>query len=310
MKIIYFGSTEDSIYTLDILRANKFEILDIFTKKSKSSGRGLKKGSSLIENYAFENNISIKTPITLRNDSDLIKYFMSTNVDIFVVSSYGLFIPREILDLPKYGAINIHPSLLPKYRGPSPVSSAILNGEKTTGVTIMQLDENMDTGPILQQSKEVVIDIDDSASMLQNKLFKLGTNMLPNILINIFQNKQKAFLQNEHEASVTKLIKKIDGRIDWNTKDTEIIRKVRAYDKWPGTFTFWKDKRIKIIDIKITQISSTTDPGHVFFLEKKIFISTKNNLIEITKIQLENKKIMSSAEVINGYAELNGSYLS
>lgn len=310
MKIIYFGSTEDSLYTLDILLDKKFEILDIFTKKSKSSGRGLKKKSNPIEIYAFENNISVKTPSTLRNDEDLINYFISTNVDIFVVSSYGLFIPKEILNVPKYGAINIHPSLLPKLRGPSPIASAILNGELATGVTIMQLDENMDTGPILEQSNEILIDIDDNASTLQKKLFRLGSNMLPGILNNILQNKQKAIVQNDDDASVTKMIKKNDGRIDWNINDIEIMRKVRAYDTWPGTFTFWKDIRIKIIDIKITETLSTFNPGYVFFLEKKIFINTKNKLIEITKIQFENKKIMNSIDVINGYPELNRSYLN
>ena len=310
MKIIYFGSTKDSLYTLDILIKNKFEILDIFTKKTKSSGRGLKKNSSPIENYALENNITIKTPYTLKNDRALINYFVDTNVDIFVVSSYGLFIPKEILSIPKFGAINIHPSLLPKFRGPSPVSSAILNGEPVTGVTIIQLDENMDTGPILKQSKQVVIDIDDSTSKLQKKLFQLGSNMLPEILNNILKDKQKTILQNESDASVTKMIKKVDGQIDWNSKDIEIMRKVKAYDIWPGTFTFWKKMRIKIIDIKITKMPTNAEPGHVFFQGKKIFLNTKNKLLEITKLQFENKKIMNATEVINGYSELNESYLN
>ena len=309
MKIIYFGSTEDSIYTLDILRQNNFEIFEIFTKKSKSSGRGLKTTSTSIENYAIKNRISMKTPLTLKNNHELINYFKKTSPDIFIVSSYGIIIPKPILDIPKFGAINIHPSLLPKYRGPSPVASAILDGEKFTGVTIMKLDENMDTGPILEKSHEVLITQQDSASGLQEKLFRLGSDMLPSILNNLKEGNQHFTSQNNINASITKKINKIDGELKWNEKDVEIIRKVKAYDKWPGTFTFWNNKRIKIIDIAKTQINSIERPGLVQFIDKKIFVSTQNKLVEIKKSQFENTKIMKSDQAINGYSDLNGSYL-
>ena len=128
MKIIYFGSTEDSIYTLDVLKQNNFEIFTIFTKNSKSMRRGRETSLTSIENYASEHKINIKKPRSLKSDNDLIAYFSKIKPDIFVVSSYGIIIPKEILEIPKYGGINIHPSLLPKFRGPSPVASAILEG--------------------------------------------------------------------------------------------------------------------------------------------------------------------------------------
>ena len=309
MKIIYFGSTEDSIYTLNILKKNYFEIFSIFTKKSKSSGRGLKTNLTSIEKYAIRNKISIKNPHALKNNNEIIEYLTEANADIFVVSSYGIIIPKDILEIPKYGVINIHPSLLPKFRGPSPVASAILEGEKFTGVTIMKLDENMDTGPILKKSHKVSICENDSASMLQEKLFKMGSDMLPNILRNIEQGNQRFISQNNNNASITKKINKIDGKIKWNEDDIQIIRKVRAYDKWPGTFTFCNNKRIKIIDVAKTQIDSIEKPGLVQFIDKKIYVSTRNRLLEIKKIQFENKKIMSADKAINGYSNLNGSSL-
>ena len=309
MKIIYFGSTEDSIYTLDILKKNNFEIFAIFTKTSKSLRRGQNINLTSIENYAIKNKISINKPHSLKNDNELIRYFRKTKADIFIVSSYGIIIPKEILEIPKYGAINIHPSLLPKFRGPSPVASAILAGEKFTGVTIMKIDENMDTGPILEKSDEVSIALDDSTTVLQKKLFRLGSDMLPHILRNIEEGNQSFTSQNNNNASITKKINKIDGKIKWNEEDIEIIRKVRAYDKWPGTFTFWNNKRIKIIDVAETQIQSTEKPGLVQFIDKKIFVSTQNKYLEIKKIQFENKKIMRSDQAINGYSNLNGSYL-
>ena len=309
MKIIYFGSTEDSIYTLDVLKQNNFEIFTIFTKNSKSMRRGRETSLTSIENYASEHKINIKKPRSLKSDNDLIAYFSKIKPDIFVVSSYGIIIPKEILEIPKNGVINIHPSLLPKFRGPSPVASAILEGEKFTGVTIIKLDENMDTGPILEKSHKVSISSKDSASALQEKLFRLGSDMLPNILRNIEQGNQSFISQNNNNASTTKKINKIDGKIKWNDKDFEIIRKVRAYDKWPGTFTFWNNKRIKIIDVAETQIDSLEKHGLVKFIDKKIFVSTQNKFLEIKKIQFEGKKIMSVDQVINGYSNLNGSCL-
>ena len=309
MKIIYFGSTEDSIYTLDILKNNNFEIFAIFTKKSKSSGRGLKTNLTSVEKYGIKNKINIKKPNTLKNNNEIINYLSEANADIFIVSSYGIIIPKEILEIPKYGVINIHPSLLPKFRGPSPVASAILEAEKFTGVTIIKLDENMDTGPILEKSHKVSIGENDSASVLQEKLFKMGSDMLPGILRNIEQGNQRFISQNNNKASITKKINKIDGKINWNENDIEIIRKVRAYDKWPGTFTFWNNKRIKIIDVIKTQIDSIEKPGLVQFIDKKIYVSTKNRLLEIKKIQFENKNVMSADKAINGYSDLNGSSL-
>ncbi|MEA3272416.1 MAG: methionyl-tRNA formyltransferase [Patescibacteria group bacterium] len=191
------------------------------------------------------------------------------NTDIAVVAAYGHIIPKKILEIPKFGFLNIHPSLLPKYRGPSPIQNAILNGDKETGVSIMLLDKKMDSGPILAQ-KKVKINENETYETLRNRLAEIGAKLLIKTLLDYVSGKIKPKPQNHKKATYTKLLKREDGKIDWSKPAEEIERMVRAYHPWPGTWTELNGKRLKII---------------------------------LNRVQLEGKKEMSLDEFLRGYVK-------
>jgi len=200
--------------------------------------------------------------------------------DLVIVASYGKIIPKKILAIPKYGSINIHPSLLPKYRGPSPIQMTILKGDKTTGVTIMLMDEKIDHGKIIDQ-KKYQIPKGINYKELKDILADHGIKLLIKIIPKWINGKIKAKEQNHSQATYTKIIKREDGEINWNKSVKEIERKIRAFDPWPGTFVFWKGKRIKILKAAIL----------------------KNNKLVIKKLQPEGKKPMSMDDFLRGHPD-------
>lgn len=208
--------------------------------------------------------------------------------DLVIVASYGKIIPKEILEIPKYGCLNVHPSLLPKHRGPSPIQSAILNGDKETGVTIILMDEKIDHGKIISNSK-FLISKKFTYPELSQKLAELGTKLLMETIPKWIRGKIEPQAQNELKASYTKILKKEDGKIDWKKPAEEIERQIRAFHPWPGVFTFIKHKgknlRVKILEADIS----------------------KDNRLIIKKVQPEGKKAMALEEFKRGYHEFNPS---
>jgi len=225
-----------------------------------------------------------------------------------VVSAYGKIIPEIILNIPAYGCINIHPSLLPKYRGATPIPSAILNGDKTTGVSIMLLDTGMDTGPVFSQREAPVYD-EDNAVSLSERLSDISARMLMEVLPLWLAGKIKPRPQDESSATYTKVISKEDGRIDWNLSAVEIWRRVRAYQPWPGCFTDWNGKNLKIIKA-VPFESASTVPGRIVSLESGTTaaagIECGTGVLGIIRLQLEGKKEMAVDEFIRGQHDFIG----
>lgn len=257
-----------------------------------------------------------KEPISV-----LIKKIKNLKPDLAIIAAYGKILPKEILEIPRLGFINVHPSLLPKYRGASPIQYAILNGEKETGVTIMKIDEEMDHGPVLAYGKWLIANGDNYES-LSKKLAELGAELLIKILPDYISGKIKVTPQEHDKATYTKIIKKKDGKIDWTNSAVEIERMTRAYYPWPSAWTLLQqvtsDKKqvskiIKIIEAEtMLQYSDVLKylPGKVFLTDKKeMAVKCGQDILIIKKIQLEGGKILAAKDFLNGHKDFIGSIL-
>ena len=239
-KIIFIGTSSFALPALENLIENDYEILAVVTASDKPSGRKQEMTSSPVKEIALKYNLNI---IELEEIKKL-------ESDLIITASYGKIIPKEILDIPKNGSINLHPSLLPKYRGPSPIQTAILNGDKITGISIIKMDSKIDHGPIIAQQKSE-INPDDTYQILEQRLSEQSADLLIKILPKYFKNKINLEIQDEQKASYTKILFRDDGKIDLKQDPFEIERKVRAFYPWPGTWTEFNNLRVKILKVKV-----------------------------------------------------------
>ncbi|MBI21203.1 MAG: methionyl-tRNA formyltransferase [Chloroflexi bacterium] len=304
MKLVFFGSSENSAEVLKFIISKKYNIEIIVTRKRKPKGRGLKLISNPLEDVANQNKIKLLETDDL-NDPNVINELKSLKPDIFLIVSFGKLLSQKILDIPLRGVINIHPSLLPLYRGPSPISSVILDGVKQTGVTIMLLDKGIDTGPILIQSDPVMLFGNETTSELSKDLFLKGSELLVEILDKYYQGKVNFTEQDHKFATYTNLIKANEGEINWQENADYIFKRYRAFDKWPGIFTFWKGKRIKLIELEIFKNNfQKIKPGNIILYDKNLLIGTGSCPLRIFSLQLEGKKISKSFDFVRGYKEI------
>ena len=243
LNFVFFGTPDVASKTLEILKSNGYLPSLIVTSPDKPQGRKMTITPPPVKIWAEENNISYIQPEKI--DQEFINNFSSFNFELAIVVAYGKILPENLIKLPKLGTINIHYSLLPKYRGASPVEASLLNGDTETGVSIQQMDFKLDSGPILDIEK-VKIDINDTKNILRDKLIKIGGELLCKILPEIIEGKIEGKIQNENDATFCKKIKKEDGLIDPNGNAMENWNKYRAYFGWPGVYFFKDGKRIKI----------------------------------------------------------------
>lgn len=307
-NIVFFGTPEFAIPSLEKLIEEGFKVVGIVTQPDRAKGRNLKLSSSPVKVLAEKNNIIIIQPENI-NDIKFIKELKSLKPDIFVIIAYGKILPKEIIYLPTFDSVNIHASLLPKYRGASPIQSVILNGEKETGVTIMKMDENMDTGPILSQEK-IQISPSVEFNKLHDKLADLGAELLNKTLISYFAHDLKLIKQNDKGASYTKIIKKEDGYINWHDSAVQLERKIRAFNPWPGTFTHLNNKKLKIIEVNKTDKKNTFAPGTMFFDNGEIYIACQDKCLLIKKLQFESGKELKNDQFIAGHKNLDNEILN
>lgn len=281
----------------------------ICTRPARRSGRGSTVQPSPVERTAVGYGIPVITPEHL--DRETVQLIKATQADVYIVAAYGKLIPSDLLKAPRLGVINLHPSLLPRHRGPSPVSTAILEGDEFTGVSIMLLDEGMDTGPILAQSDPVPVTNYLRADELTETLFKIGADMLPDVLEQMNSGKIMPVPQDAERATVTKLIKKSDGKIDWTLPADKIARMNRAYHPWPGTFTFWNGVNLKIVDIDKMIPSHSVDrqqPGLVTVnADGMLLVATGDgNSVLITRLQLAGRQAMRAPDFLKGRPDIDG----
>ncbi len=299
-KIIFFGTPNFAQPSLEKLINSGYLVIAVVTQPDKKIGRKQKEIYSPVKELALKLNIPVFQPEKI-SDPNCIQKIEDLNPDLIVVAAYGQILPKEILEIPKYGCINIHASLLPKYRGASPIQAAILNGDKETGVTIILMDEKMDRGEIVQSAK-CKVQKDVTFSELHDELARMGAELLIETLPKWFSGQIKPKTQDESNATYTKILKKEDGQINWNKSAEVIERQIRAFMPWPGSFCFWNNKRLKIVKAKVLNINKT-EPGKVYKIDSKLAVQTGENMLELERIQLEGKREMDIEEFLRGYPE-------
>jgi len=301
------GTPEFSVPILNSL-IKQTSVIAVVTQPDKKVGRKQIISQSPIKKLALENKIEVIQPEKIKDNAEFIRRVNDLNPDLIVVAAYGLILPKEILDIPKYKVINVHASLLPKYRGASPIQAAILNGDKETGITIMLVNEKMDEGDILSQ-ETITITNNDDFKTLHDKLSILGAKLLLETLPKWLNKEIKPQKQDEAQASYCKLITKEDGKIDLYTSPIEIERRVRALNPWPGTWLNWNGKKLKLLKVKWLNSNSKHEIGEVYKTNKGLAVECIEDALEILELQLEGKKPMAGKEFLNGYPSIIGNIL-
>ncbi len=293
-KIAFFGTQEFAATILEGLLADAtISVEVVFTQPDRKVGRKQILEESPVKTLATQHNLSIEQPESLTN------YTLQTvDCQLAVVVQYGLIIPKHILTAFPLGVINIHGSLLPKYRGASPIQAALMNGETVTGNTIMIMDEKMDHGPILAQG-EVSIAPDDTFTTLAQKMAVAGSKLLLETLPAYISGELTAQPQDHSQATFCGLLSKNDGKVDFSKSATEIYNLYRGLTPWPGIWCTWNDKRLKLL--KIAPAEKKLPSGEVLVENKKIFVGCEEKSIEILELQLEGKNPMSEEVFANGY---------
>ncbi len=307
IPLTYFGTSDFSATVLEALaKTNDFEIEAVVTQPGRPVGRSQTITNSPVKAMALKHGLKIFEPETLKN-FDVSQLPVA---DLAIVYAYGLIIPQVILDLPRQGTLNIHPSLLPTYRGPTPIQSAIINGKQKTGISIMLLDATMDHGPILEQIT-MPIKPDDTTATLTKRLVDQAIPLLIKCIPLWVEKKITAREQEHAAATYCKLLTRDDGKVDWSKPSITIYNLYRGLTPWPGVWTTWDGKRFKLLRIlpATTPVGSDTVVGTTTVHDGRIFVGATEGSIEILELQLEGKKAMTAEEFLNGYKNFSGAKL-
>lgn len=301
MKIVFFGTHYFATTILQgLLDSPLFDIQLVITQPDKPVGRKQELQKSPVKILSEKSNLPVEQPANLKS------YHLSSITDLAIVAQYGLIIPPNLLREPAQGFINIHTSLLPKYRGASPIQSALINGEEETGVTLMKMDAGLDTGPILWQ-KGLKIELDDTYTAIEQKLAKIAILGLTEAIPDYINGKLSTTPQDSTKATICKELTREDGKIDWHKTALEIYNQYRGLTPWPGVWTKWNSKRLKLLQIKPAE--KALSAGQVLVKDDKINIGTSDGAIEVLELQLEGKQKMNVARFINGYKNVNNQNL-
>ncbi len=302
IRVIFMGTPEFAVPGLSrLLAAPEFEVVGVFTQPDKPVGRKQILTPSPIKELALKYRLPIFQPEKIRPETATIK---NLKPDLITVIAYGKIIPQEILDIPTFACINVHASLLPKYRGAACLNAPILNGDTETGMTIMKMEAGLDTGPILRQTK-IKLSGSETLKDVHDRLAELGAELLIPTLLGFIGGKIKPRAQDDSQASYIKTLSKEDGRVDFQKNAAEIERMIRAYNPWPGTYTEINGEILKIIAVEHEAAGiNKAKPGQLFLDGARLLIQCGQNALVIIKLQLAGKKIMSSGEFINGYKNL------
>lgn len=295
LNIIFAGTPPFAAEVLQAL-TKEHHIVAVYTQPDRPAGRGRKLAPSAVKQVALKHHYPIYQPTSLR-DADAQQQLAKFNADVMVVVAYGLLLPRAVLDTPQYGCLNVHASLLPRWRGAAPIQRAIAAGDKKTGITIMQMDEGLDTGDMLL-SKNCDIADNDTAQSVHDKLALLGGEALLEVLASIDNlHPQK---QNDTDSNYAKKLQKTEGKIDWQQNATSIERHIRAFYPWPGTYTSLNEGNLKIQQAEVVRQDHQQKPGTVITINKNgIDVACGHHILRITHCQLPGKKPMTVNALIN-----------
>jgi methionyl-tRNA formyltransferase len=311
MRIVFMGTPEFSVPPLEYLIKSDCQVVGVYTQPDRPTGRGRTLEQSPVKRVALQHGLEVFQPIKLRNPDEVAR-LADLKPDLILVAAFGQILPRSVLDIPPFGCLNIHPSLLPKYRGATPIPAAIIGGDKETGVTIMLMDAGMDTGPIITQII-VGIEPDDTTESLTAKLAQAGVRLLGEALPLWFERSLKSQPQDESKATYTTPINKDDGLVNWQMAAEEISRRVRAFYPWPGCYTWWQGKLLKILEAVPLHKGKGLSPGRVIAFTSGqsavVGVETGDGVLGLLRVQLEGKRALTSAEFLQGQRTFVGSTL-
>ena len=307
-KVVFMGTPEYAIPSLEALTVHH-QVALVVTQPDRRQGRGRKVSYSPIKAFALERDLPIWQPKTLRT-AEAVERLRAAQADVYVTAAIGLILTADVLALAPHGCINVHASLLPRWRGAAPISAAILHGDAETGITLMRTDQGLDTGPILAQARCPIRE-DDTTATLTPRLARLGAELLVQTLPRWLAGQIVPQSQPEEGVTYARRLTKQDGRIDWQKPAAYIERMIRAYTPWPGTQTTYRDQLLKILRAHVlSNWQGTEPPGRVIPLaDKRIAVATGKGALVLDEIQLAGKKTMSTEAFCCGYGDFVGSTL-
>jgi methionyl-tRNA formyltransferase len=298
LRIIFMGTPDFAVSALKSIHESEHEIIAVYSQPPRPKGRGYEVQPSPVQAFAEKNNIPVFHPKSLKSAEEQ-KKFADLEADIAIVAAYGLLLPKAVLDAPKHGCINIHASILPRWRGASPIQQSIWKGDSEAGVTLMQMNEGLDTGPAIV-SRSLEIKDHTTAQSLHDDLSVMGAGMIVQLMDRLAsEGKLESKAQDDSKATYAPLLKKEDGKINFEQSAVEIHRQIRALNPWPGTFAVHNGKRIKILEASVSEISSEKTAGTI--LDKEGHVQTGHkSVLKILKLQPENAKAMDFTSALNG----------
>ncbi|NPV09922.1 MAG: methionyl-tRNA formyltransferase [Anaerolineae bacterium] len=305
-RIVFLGSPQFGVPSLREL-AQHFHVVEVITQPDRPAGRGRRFQEPPVKRAARELGLPVWQPEHLRGRKAL-EHLRSLQPDCGVVAAYGEILPREVLDVPARGFLNVHASLLPRYRGASPVSAAILNGDGETGVSIMLLDEGMDTGPVLARDS-TPIQPDDTRGSLEERLAELGADLLRDVLPGWLAGSLHPEPQDERQATITRPLTREDGEMQWTRPADYLERLCRAMDPWPGAYTHWEGTLLKVWRAEVPKTDALAEPGTVVRVNGAVAVGTGRGLLRLLTVQPEGRPRMPAEEFVRGRPQFIGARL-
>src|SRR5262249_40654002 len=309
MKLVFCGTPQFAVPSLERLADSGFDLRLVVTQPDRPQGRGMELAAPPVKQSAIKLGLPVLQPEKIKNNEEFQQRFEALQPDAIIVVGYGRIIPPWMLELPPYGNINVHASLLPRYRGAAPIQWAIAAGEKVTGVTTMRLNEGLDTGDILLQ-KQMEIHEDETSVTLAPKLARLGADLLVKTLRRLEEKRIIARPQDHSRASLAPILIKEDGLVNFHRSAREIHNRLRGFQPWPGAYTQFRGKNLKFLSVRPAQVKIGDDPGRLSIVGDDLHVSCGGgSMLRLLQLQPEGKKPMSARGFINGYRPVEGERL-
>jgi len=305
MRVVFMGTPDFAVGTLEAIIEAGHEVVLVVTQPDKPKGRSGALQFPPVKECAVAHGIEVFQPVKIRLEEN-VEYLKNYDADIFVVAAFGQILPKSLLDMPKHGCINVHASLLPKYRGAAPIQWAVINGDPVTGVTIQQMDIGVDTGDIIV-TKELAIEADETGGGLFDKLAVVGAEACLEAMEQIANGTATRTPQNHEEATHVSMISKEFGIIDWHKSAVEIERLIRGLNPWPSAYTKLDGKTFKIWKAEVVEENTDAKPGTIVAVEKNsLKVQTGEGVLSLLEVQLEGKKRMDAGSFLRGYSVAKG----
>ncbi len=306
-RVVFMGTPDFALPIADVVLHLGYPIVAVYTAPDRPVGRGMKVRPTPVKEWATSHGLPVYTPAKLSLDEER-ERFLDLDADLVVLAAYGLLLPKTFLFAPAHGAVNVHPSLLPRHRGAAPVAAAILAGDRVTGTSIMVMDQGLDTGPVLAR-REVPLQGDERTPALTDRLFRVGADLLTECLPGYVLGQIAPEPQPDEGVSVTKRFTRADGEFDWSAPAAELERRVRAFDPWPGTFTTWNGRRLEVVEAAVAPSERGLEAGTVVRSDDGAGVVTGEGLLLLLQVKLEGRVETPIQDFLRGHGAFVGARL-